>query len=82
MARIWFQQNEVNAGMGDVGRAVQTAAKHNTFHPVRTRFEALKWDGVPRADTWLIDYFRAEDTPHIRALSPRWLMSGVARIYL
>jgi predicted P-loop ATPase len=81
MARIWFQQNEVNAGMGDVGRAVQTAAKHNMFHPVRARFEAQQWDGVPRADTWLIRYFGAEDTPYIRAVGPRWLISGAARIY-
>jgi predicted P-loop ATPase len=81
LTRIWFQQNEVNAGIGDVGRAVQTAAKHNAFHPVRARFEALQWDGVSRADTWLIKYFGAEDTPYIRAVGPRWLISGVARIY-
>jgi predicted P-loop ATPase len=48
---------------------------------VREHFESLEWDGVQRLDTWLIDYFHAEDTAYIRAIGPRYLISGVARIY-
>jgi predicted P-loop ATPase len=64
-----------------VGRAVQAAARHSPFHPVREVLDALNWDGTPRLDTFLIEYFHADDTPYIRAISPRWLISGVARIY-
>jgi predicted P-loop ATPase len=81
LARVWFQNQKINASAGDVGRAVQAVAKHNPFHPVRTFFENLVWDGVPRLDTWLMDYFHAEDSAYIRAIAPRYLISGVARIY-
>ena len=36
--------------------------------------------GCP-VNTWLIDYFHAEDTPYTRAVGPRYLTSAVARIY-
>jgi len=39
------------------------------------------WDEVPRTDTWLIHYLGCEDTPFIRAVGSRWLISGVARIF-
>jgi predicted P-loop ATPase len=82
MVRVWFQRDaKINPSLGDVGRAVQAAAKAFRFHPVRSYFDALVWDGVARLDTWLTTYFHAEDSPYIRAIGPRWLMSGVARIY-
>jgi predicted P-loop ATPase len=81
LARVWFQTQKINASAGDVGRAVQAAARHNLFHPVREYFESLIWDGVPRLDTWLIDHFHAQDSPYIRAIGPRYLISSVARIY-
>jgi predicted P-loop ATPase len=81
LARVWFQKEQINPAAGDVGRAVQAAAKHNPYHPVREHFDALRWDGVPRLETWLISYFHAADTPYIRAIGPRYLISAVARIY-
>jgi predicted P-loop ATPase len=36
---------------------------------------------VPRLDTWLIDYFHAQDSAYIRAIGPRYLIAAVARIY-
>jgi predicted P-loop ATPase len=41
LARVWFQNEGINPTAGDVGRAVQAAARHNPFHPVRTYFDAL-----------------------------------------
>jgi predicted P-loop ATPase len=82
LTRAWFQSSyRLKPGMGDVGRSVQTVARENKFHPVRDYFESLAWDGVSRLDTWLIDYFHADDTPYIRAIGPRYLISAVARIY-
>jgi predicted P-loop ATPase len=79
--RVWFQREDINAGLGDVGRAVQAAARRNPFHPVREYLDALVWDGTPRLDTWLVTYFHAEDNAYIRAIGPRYLISAVARIY-
>jgi predicted P-loop ATPase len=79
--RMWFQTEELNPTAGDVGRAVQAAAQHNRFHPVRDHFESLEWDSVPRLTNWLQTYFHVEDSEYIRAIGPRYLISAVARIY-
>ena len=45
--RIFFQRHYgLSPGLGDVGRAVQGAARRNSFHPVWDHIESLKWDGV------------------------------------
>jgi predicted P-loop ATPase len=80
--RIWFQRMSINPTLGDVGRAVQAAARHNQFHPVRDHFASLSaWDGKARLDTWLQTYFHVADSEYVRAIGSRWIMSGVARIY-
>ena len=45
LVRVWFQSEGINPSAGDVGRAVQTAARHSPFHPVRDlfRFAGLGW---------------------------------------
>jgi predicted P-loop ATPase len=48
LVRVWFQHEDIVATLGDVGRAVQAAARANAFHPVRDLFDALVWDGTPR----------------------------------
>jgi predicted P-loop ATPase len=80
LVRIWFQNEDIAANQSDVGRAVQAAAHANCFHPVRDYFATLVWDRKPRVDTWLNTYLHADDTPYTRAVGPRYLISGVARI--
>ncbi len=60
--------------------AVRGVACANRFHPVRDYLRGLEWDAVQRAETWLIDYFGAEDTPYVRAVSRTWLLGAVSRI--
>jgi predicted P-loop ATPase len=79
--RAWFQSQDIRPAAGDVGRAVQAAARLNSFHPVRDYFDALVWDGVPRLEGWLQKYFHVEDSKYVRAVGRRFLISGVARIY-
>jgi predicted P-loop ATPase len=81
MTRVWFLRHEIKINAGDVGRAVQAAARFNPFHPVRAYFDTLVWDGVPRLPSWLHVYLHAEDSAYARAIGPRFLVSGVARIY-
>lgn len=51
------------------------------YHPVKDYLSALKWDGVQRLDTLLIDYLGAEDTPYVRAVTRKTLVAAIARIY-
>ena len=81
LARVWFQSEKINPSAGDVGRAVQAAARHNPFHPVRDYFDSLVWDGMPRLDRWLVTHLHTEDSEYVRAIGPRYLISSVARIY-
>jgi putative DNA primase/helicase len=81
MSRAHLQTQGINPTVGDVGKAIQAAAKHNIVHPAREYFENLVWNGVPRSDTWLIEYFHAEDNAYIRAIGKRWLIEIVARVY-
>src|ERR1700730_266196 len=55
-ARVWFQRNGISPTAGDVGKAVQRAARDNSFHPVRDYFESLVWDKVSRLENWLQTY--------------------------
>ena len=80
LVRVWFQREDIIATLGDVGRAVQAAARDNAFHPVRDYFDGLVWDGTPRLDAWLVTYFHADNTAYARAIGPRFLISAVARI--
>ena len=76
--RIFFQRHYGLApGVGDIGRAVQAAARRNPFHPVRDHLERLKWDGVSRLETWPQTYCGASDSPYVRAVAKRWLISGL-----
>ena len=79
--RAWFQSKDINPAAGDVGKAVQAAARANAFHPVKDYFSSLAWDGVPRAETWLQDFLHVEDSAYARAIGPRFLISVVARVF-
>jgi len=80
--RVWFQRRSINPTLGDVGRAVQVAARHNPFHPVRDYLNALNWGGLSRLETWLQTYLHVEDSEYVRAIGPRYLISAVARIFM
>ena len=77
----WLQHEGIHVNSKVAAEAVQTVAKENIFHPVRNYLQGLNWDGRQRIDDWLIRYFGAEDTPFVRAVSSRWLISAVARIF-
>lgn len=80
--RVWFQREDIKAAQGDVGRAIQSVARDNPFHPVREYFNALVWDGTPRIDDWLKTYLHAdENTEYLRAVGPRFLIAVVARVF-
>ncbi len=57
------------------------ASSERLYHPVKEYLATLKWDGVPRLETLLVDYLGAEDTPYVRAVTRKTLVAAVARIY-
>ena len=51
------------------------------FHPIREYICTQKWDGIPRVNTLLIDYFGAEDNAYTRAAIRKTLAAAVARVF-
>jgi hypothetical protein len=61
--------------------AVTRSCTMRTFHPIKNYLNGLpSWDGFPRVDTLLPEYFNAPDTPFNRAVSRIVMMASVRRI--
>jgi len=61
--------------------AIEQVSSDNAFHPIKLYLESLTWDGVPRIDTFLVDYMGAEDNTYTREVFRKMLLAAVTRIY-
>ena len=88
--RIWTDADDTGAawyaeksyGVTDLRRikmAVDSAMGERRRDALREYLEGLQWDGLPRVDTLLIRYFKAEDTPYTRAVTRKFMAAAVAR---
>lgn len=66
-------------GERKISDALLIASHKRRYNSVRTYLENLKWDGVKRLDTLLIDYLGAEDNVYTRAVIRVSLTAAVAR---
>ena len=60
--------------------ALRIVAGDAAYHPVRDYLSGLKWDGVERLDTMLVDHMAAEDSRYVRAVTRKWMCGAVARV--
>lgn len=72
--RAGFQPTE-----RDVRPAVDRVAREHSYNPVGEYLTSLSWDGNPRLDRWMIKLMGAPDTAFVRTISPKVLISAVAR---
>jgi hypothetical protein len=79
---LWLQEKGVLVGKNIAADAIEVVARCNSFHPIADYLNKLTWDGNPRLDWWLVTYLGAPSNEYIRAVGPRWMISGVARIYV
>ena len=62
--------------------AVTKVTDDRSYHPIREMFASLPpWDGIPRAETVLIDYLGAQDTPYVRAVTRKALCAAYMRVH-
>lgn len=59
---------------------VETAHKH-IFNPLKSLIESKPWDGVPRLDTYFIDYLELPDTPYHRMVARLFIIGIIFRTY-
>lgn len=56
--------------------------ERNAFHPVRDYLKALRWDGVPRIDRLLVEFFGTPDNIYYHEAIRKTLVGAVARIFV
>lgn len=62
-------------------KALTTVTDKRCFNPLRGYVQQLpEWDGVPRADTLLIDYLGAPDTEYTRVVTRKTLVGAIQRV--
>ena len=77
----WLERNHgLRVRKDMVCDVVALIADREQFHPVRDYLAGLKWDGVPRIETWLTTYLGVPDSPMARLAGPWWLVQAVKRI--
>lgn len=80
--RIWLDvAYGIRVSQADTVMAVELVAQADPYHPICDWLDGLEWDGVARADGWLVDYCGSPDRRIVRAYARRWLISAVARVY-
>ncbi len=68
-------------GEKKIGDGFAVYALNHRVHKLRDYLAAQVWDGVPRVDSLLIDYFGVEDSPYTREAVRKTLVGAVARIF-
>jgi putative DNA primase/helicase len=68
------------AKIDQVARAVQLYAHNHPRNEARDYLESIKWDGVSRAAMFFTEYFGAEESAYISAVSQNFWVAMAARV--
>ncbi len=80
-ATEWLHQHNIYLHKTETALAIETVAKEQPYNPVQEYLLGIEWDRVPRLDTWLTTYLGVEHSNYAEAVGPKWMISGVARIF-
>lgn len=61
-------------------KGVVTVARRHRRHPIREYLQGLKWDGKPRVERMLVEFFGAEDRLYNLQAAKCFMVSAVARV--
>ena len=75
----WLERQGLAVNHAGTHAAIQTAARHYAFDPLRDYLEGLRWDGQPRLAGWLVRFMGCEATEYVEAVGRRFLIGAVAR---
>ena len=79
--RTYMGQKYEMTNRAMIDETMTTIAYENKFHPIRDYLSNLKWDGVPRIETALIDYFGVEDNIYTREVFVTTLIGAIMRAF-
>lgn len=70
----------LHVGFDTFKKWLNVAAFENCRHPLRDYIGELKWDGTPRVERWLTEYFGCADSEYTRAVGRLFLVAAVRRV--
>lgn len=62
-------------------KALLKITDKNKHNPVKSRIEAVKWDGQERVANYFINHLGAENNDYIKQVTVTWFKGMIARIY-
>ena len=80
LTACWMQEQDINVTDTVAGKAVATVAREQIYHPVLDYLARCEWDRTPRLDGWLTTHLGVDNSPYVRAIASRFLISAVARV--
>lgn len=84
LVKRWLADTEfgIEPSTGSILEATSLVAHRCRVHPVREWLESLKWDGVPRASTWIQTFCEGEAAqPYLSEISRKFLLAMVKRVF-
>lgn len=61
--------------------AVTKVVDDRSYHPIKEYFDTLpEWDGIPRVESYFIDYLGADDNKYVRMVTRKTLCAAYMRI--
>lgn len=78
--RHYIERAYCITGKDRIMDAFALCAQSHRFHRIRDYLRSVRWDGIPRLDTLLIDYLGAEDSEYTRLIMRKSLVAAVARV--
>jgi hypothetical protein len=79
LVRIWLEYHGKKCSVLDVGAALEAVARQHSFDIIKDWLRSLVWDGIPRLNRVLPNYFQSPDSEYELSVGPRWFISLVAR---
>lgn len=61
--------------------AIVVVSHDNAYHPILNKIAATSWDGIERVETLLVTYLGADDNSYTRAVTKKWLLAALTRLY-
>jgi hypothetical protein len=80
LRQLLIQRFDVDFGKKNIHDAAIALCVENPINPVADYLDGVVWDGQPRIDRWLVDYFGVQDTPLNRVIGRKVLLAAVRRI--
>jgi len=68
-------------GVQKIDDSLALEFEKHSFHPIKDYLNGLKWDGVDRVDSLLVDYFGTVDNAYTQEAIRKCLVAAVARIF-